>query len=164
MLSEQIAKQEAILLVYLTMPEASIREVMSWIFGPVSEENLSARKMCPGGHTFLGNPVLPDRIYCLSQDQMSPCKISHCAFSTASNTTMEFTNLKSLVKLRMTRLLGVSSLHALLIVSYASLSLVSHGQTFLVWASLAYTVSDIAPYRNSDVATWDYSLSPKSNC
>ena len=32
---------------------------------PVSEENLSARPMCPGGHIFLGNFVLPDRIYCL---------------------------------------------------------------------------------------------------
>ena len=31
---------------------------------PVSEENLSARPMCPGGHIFLGNSVLPDRIYC----------------------------------------------------------------------------------------------------
>ena len=31
---------------------------------PVSEENLSARPMCPGGHIFLGNFVLPDRIYC----------------------------------------------------------------------------------------------------
>ena len=31
---------------------------------PVSEENLSARPMCPGGHVFLGNSVLPDRIYC----------------------------------------------------------------------------------------------------
>ena len=30
----------------------------------VSEENRSARKICPGGHIFLGNSVLPDRIYC----------------------------------------------------------------------------------------------------
>ena len=34
------------------------------INNPVSEENLSARPMCPGGHIFLGNFVLPDRIYC----------------------------------------------------------------------------------------------------
>ena len=31
---------------------------------PVLEENLSARKMCLGGHIFLGNPVLLDNIYC----------------------------------------------------------------------------------------------------
>ena len=31
---------------------------------PVSEENLSARPICPGGHIFLGNFVLPNRIYC----------------------------------------------------------------------------------------------------
>ena len=30
----------------------------------LSEENLSARLICPGGHIFLGNSVLPDRIYC----------------------------------------------------------------------------------------------------
>ena len=32
----------------------------------VHQENVSR------GHIFLGNPVLPDRIYCLPQDQMSP--------------------------------------------------------------------------------------------
>ena len=31
---------------------------------PVLKENLSARPMCPGGHIFLGNSVLSDRIYC----------------------------------------------------------------------------------------------------
>ena len=31
---------------------------------PVSEENLSARPICQGGHIFLGNSVLLDRIYC----------------------------------------------------------------------------------------------------
>ena len=34
------------------------------LYGVVSEENLFARPMCPGGHIFLGNFVLPDRIYC----------------------------------------------------------------------------------------------------
>ena len=34
------------------------------VMGTVSEENLSARPMCPGGHIFLGNSVLLDRIYC----------------------------------------------------------------------------------------------------
>ena len=38
---------------------------------PVSEENLSARPMCPGGHICLGNFVLPDRIYCPFLDNMS---------------------------------------------------------------------------------------------
>ena len=42
------------------------RTIFSWpiLVVPVSEENRSARKMCPGGHIFLGNSVLPDRIYC----------------------------------------------------------------------------------------------------
>ena len=31
---------------------------------PLSEEIVSARKMCPGGHIFLGNSVLSGRIYC----------------------------------------------------------------------------------------------------
>ena len=35
--------------------------------------NLSTRKMCLGRHICLGNPVLPDRIYCPSQDQGSTC-------------------------------------------------------------------------------------------
>ena len=37
---------------------------------PVSEENLSARPMCPGGHIFLGNSVLPDRISILSASRI----------------------------------------------------------------------------------------------
>ena len=40
------------------------RKKAVWAARLVSEENLSARPMCPGGHIFLGNFVLPDRIYC----------------------------------------------------------------------------------------------------
>ena len=37
----------------------------------VSEENLSARPMCPGGHIFLGNYALLDGKYCQHQANMS---------------------------------------------------------------------------------------------
>ena len=47
---------------------------LAWL--PVSEENVSSRQMCPAdtfsweilsmGHIFLGNSVLPDRVYCPS--------------------------------------------------------------------------------------------------
>ena len=39
------------------------------------EKNLPARKMCLGEHVYLRNPVLPDRIHCLPQDQASPYNI-----------------------------------------------------------------------------------------
>ena len=41
----------------------------------MSEKNLPARKMCPGEHVYLRNSVLPDRIHCLPQDQVSPYNI-----------------------------------------------------------------------------------------
>ena len=87
----------------------------------LSEEKSVCQENMSEGHIFIGNSVLPDRIYCLPQEQMSPCKISHCVISTVPNTAMEFTNLtftmssnlKSVVKLRMIRLQCTSSIYAL---------------------------------------------------
>ena len=56
--------------------------------------NLSVRgkcvhwEMCPALYKFLGNSVLPDRIYTLSQDQMSACNINHCTTCTLPEITM----------------------------------------------------------------------------
>ena len=60
---------------------------------PLSEENLSTRKMCPREHIFLGNPVLLDRIHYPPQNQMSPCKIIHWAISLSLDAAMDLTNL-----------------------------------------------------------------------
>ena len=60
------------------------------VYIPLSEENVSVRKMCLREHIFLGKPVLPDRIYCPPQDQVFPCNSYVSYHVILFNTTMEF--------------------------------------------------------------------------
>ena len=137
----------------------------------MSKENLSVRKMFPGGYIFLENFVLLDRIYCPPQYQMSPCKISHCVTYHAAQchhgvyfpiTCTMSTNWTSW-KWQDFRARQYFFYIRTPDVAYYSLSLVwSH---YLTRAFIAYTASDIlTPYKlNSCLGMWDYSLSSKSN-
>ena len=62
--------------VYIT--HSSVHTKHFWV--SLSEDNLSSRKMCQRTHLFLGNSILPDRIYCPPGPDV-PCKTRHCAIS-----------------------------------------------------------------------------------